>query len=136
MTVSATEKLDSIHPGEILKEEFLMPMNISQHRLAKSIGVDSGRIHSIVQGDRDITAETALLLSRYFGNSAEFWIGLQTQYDLETAEDRIAQKLELVKPFFGGVVYIPRPHIFDSIPQFLFAAIAFSVLNSMAKKKR
>ena len=80
------ERLAPVHPGEILNEEFLLPMNITQYRLAKAIGVDARRIHSIVHGERSITAETALLLSRFFGNSAEFWMGLQSQYDLEAAE--------------------------------------------------
>ena len=80
------ERLAPVHPGEILNEEFLLPMNITQYRLAKAIGVDARRIHSIVHGERSITAESALLLSRFFGNSAEFWMGLQNQYDLEAAE--------------------------------------------------
>ena len=91
-----TEKLPPIHPGEILNEEFLRPMNITQYRLAKSIGVDARRIHAIIHGERAITAETALLFSRFFGNSAAFWMRLQTQYDLETTEDRLAGKLDLV----------------------------------------
>ena len=90
------ERLPPIHPGEILDEEFLQPMNISQYRLAKAIGVDARRIHAIVHGERSITAETALLFSRYFGNSAGFWMGLQSQYDLETAEDQLADKLSAV----------------------------------------
>ncbi len=93
-----TEKHPPIHPGEILNEEFLLPLNISQYRLAKSIGVDPRRIHAIVHGERTITAETALLLSRYFGNSARFWMGLQNQYDLETAADRLAEKLATIQP--------------------------------------
>ena len=96
-TASKTEKLPPIHPGEILNEEFLMPMGITQYRLAKSIGVDARRIHAIVHGQRSITAETALLFSRFFGNSAEFWMGLQSQFDLETAEDRLSHKLDGVK---------------------------------------
>ena len=71
-------------------------MNITQYRLAKAIGVDARRIHSIVHGERSITAETALLLSRFFGNSAAFWMGLQSQYDLEVAEDRLADRLRTV----------------------------------------
>ncbi len=71
-------------------------MNITQYRLAKSIEVDARRIHAIIHGQRAITAETALLLSRFFGNSAGFWMGLQTQYDLEKAEDRLGGRLELV----------------------------------------
>ena len=66
-------------------------MKITQYRLAKAIGVDSRRIHAIVRGQRSITAETALLLSRFFGNSAQFWMGLQSQYDLETAEDQLTR---------------------------------------------
>ena len=81
---SASEKLPPIHPGEILNEEFLRPMNITRSRLAEAIGVDPRRIHAIVQGQRSITAETALQLSRFFGNSAQFWMGLQSQYELET----------------------------------------------------
>ncbi|MDE2686650.1 MAG: HigA family addiction module antitoxin [Chloroflexota bacterium] len=98
-TASKTEKLPPIHPGEILDEEFLQPMGITQYRLAKSIGVDARRIHAIVHGQRSITAETALLFSRFFENSAEFWMGLQSQYDLETAEDRLSQRLDSVKAF-------------------------------------
>ena len=95
-TANSPEKLPPIHPGEILNEEFLLPMNITQYRLATSIGVDTRRIHSIVHGERSITAETALLLSRFFGNSAEFWMGLQAQYDLEITEDRISRRLGMV----------------------------------------
>ena len=89
----ARKKLTAIRPGEILNEEFLLPMNISQYRLAKSIGVNPRRIHAIVHGERSITAETALLLSRFFGNSREFWMGLQSQYDLDMAEDRLGERL-------------------------------------------
>ena len=71
-------------------------MNVTQYRLAKSIGVDARRIHAIIHGERAITAETALLLSRFFGNSAAFWMGLQNQYDLETAEGQLAERLETV----------------------------------------
>ena len=99
MATQTIDRMASIHPGEILNEEFLAPMNITQYRLAKAIGVDPRRVHAIVHGERAITAETALLLSRFFGNSAEFWIGLQSQYDLETAQDRIASKLDMVTPY-------------------------------------
>ena len=87
-------KLPPIHPGEILSEDFLVPMGITKYRLAKAIGVDPTRIHSIVCGARSITAETALLFSRFFGNSAQFWMGLQTQYDLERAEDDLIERLD------------------------------------------
>ena len=95
-TPGRPEKLPPIHPGEILNEEFLRPMNVTQYRLTKSIGVDARRIHAIIHGERAITAETALLLSRFFGNSAAFWVGLQTQYDLESAADRLAGRLDMV----------------------------------------
>ena len=85
--------LPPIHPGEILKEEFLSPLKITQYRLAQAIGVDARRIHAIIHGQRSITAETALLFSRFFGNSPEFWMGLQSQYDLEREQDRLADRL-------------------------------------------
>ncbi len=91
------ESLPPIHPGEILNEEFLLPMKITQYRLAKAIGVDARRIHSIVHGQRSITAETALLLARFFGNSPAFWMGVQTQYDLEVAGERLSHRLGGVK---------------------------------------
>ncbi len=93
------KKLSSIHPGEILSQEFLLPMNLTQYRLANAIGVDARRIHSIVHRERSITAETALLFSRFFGNSAEFWMGLQSQYDLEVTEDRLSQRLDKVAAY-------------------------------------
>ncbi len=91
-----------IHPGEILDQEFLQPLDITPYRLAKAIGVDARRIHGIVRAQRSITAETALLFSRFFGNSAEFWMELQNQYDLETAEDRLSQRLDLVVAYSSG----------------------------------
>ena len=93
---SIAAKLPPIHPGEILNEEFLGPFSISQYRLAKSIGVDARRIHAIVHGQRAVTADTALLLGRFFGNSPAFWMGLQNQYDLETATDSLADRLDQV----------------------------------------
>ena len=95
-TADSLEKLPPIHPGEILEEEFLRPMNITQYRLAKAIGVDSQRVHAIVNGEQGISAETALLFSRFFGNSAGFWMGLQSQYDLETTEELLAERLSRV----------------------------------------
>ena len=90
--IASLNKFPPIHPGEILEEEFLRPMNITQYRLAKSIGVDARRVHAIVNGERSISAETALLFSRFFGNSAEFWMSLQSQYDLEVVKERLGQK--------------------------------------------
>jgi len=86
-------ELTPIHPGEILNKEFLEHMGMSQYRLAKDIGVDARRIHAIVNGERSITAETALQLSKYFGTSAEFWAGIQSQYDLEREQDRLERKV-------------------------------------------
>ena len=97
-TARGSKKLPPIHPGRILDEEFLGPMHVTQYRLAKTIGVDPRRIHAIVRGERAITAETALLLSRFFGNSAGFWMGLQSQYDLEREQDRLADRIERIPP--------------------------------------
>lgn len=87
------KKLDPIHPGEILLEEFLVPMGISQYRLAKDISVSARRINEIVHGKRSISADTALRLSRYFGTSERFWMNLQTRYDLEVEKDRLGARL-------------------------------------------
>ena len=89
-----TRKLKPIHPGEILKEEFLKPMGISEYRLAKDISVPPRRINEIVHGKRAITADTALRFSKFFGTSAEFWINLQTHYDLEVQQDLLANRLK------------------------------------------
>jgi addiction module HigA family antidote len=88
------EKLSPIHPGEVLLDEFIKPMGLSQNRLAIDIGVDARRINEIVLGKRSITADTALRLARFFGNSPQFWMGLQTQYDLDVAEDTLGKRLE------------------------------------------
>lgn len=87
-------RLPLIHPGEILAEEFLKPMNISQYRLAKEINVPARRINEIVHGTRSITADTALRLSRFFGMSDFFWINLQAQYDVEAEKDHLQGRLE------------------------------------------
>ncbi len=83
-----------IHPGEILREEFLIPMEISQYRLAKDIGVPPMRISKIVREQRGISADTALRLARYFGMSVEFWMGIQTHYTVEMAKMGLANRLE------------------------------------------
>ena len=89
-----TNKLAPIHPGEILLEEFLEPMNISQYRLAKDINVPPRRINEIVLGKRSITPDTALRLSLYFGLSERFWMNLQTRYDLEIEKDKLENRLK------------------------------------------
>ncbi len=88
------EKLAPIHPGEILMEEFLRPLSISQYRLAKDINVPARRINEIVQGKRSISADTALRLSRYFNLSERFWLNLQARYDLEVEKDKLNGRIE------------------------------------------
>jgi len=90
-------KLKPIHPGEILMEEFLKPLNVSQYRLAMDIDVSPRRINEIVLGKRGITAGTALRLAHYFGISPQFWMNLQAKYDLQTEEDRMGTKVKNLK---------------------------------------
>lgn len=87
-------KLSPVHPGEILAEEFLSPLEISQYRLAKDISVPPRRINEIVHGKRAVTADTALRLARYFGTSERFWLNLQAHFDLEVEKDRLGDRLE------------------------------------------
>ena len=89
-----TRKIAPIHPGEILMEEFLKPMGVSQYRLAKDIHVPARRINEIVHGKRSITADTALRLSRYFNLSERFWLNLQARYDLEVEKDKLNGRIE------------------------------------------
>lgn len=87
------QKIDPVHPGEVLFEEFLNPLGISQYRLAKEISVPPRRINEIVHHTRGISADTALRLSRYFGTSERFWLNLQAQYDLDIERDRLGERL-------------------------------------------
>ncbi|MCR4320506.1 MAG: HigA family addiction module antitoxin [Candidatus Brocadiaceae bacterium] len=98
------KKIPPIHPGEILFEEFLKPMNISQYKLAKDINVPARRINEIVQGKRAITANTALRLGHYFGMSPQFWINLQAHYDLEVESDKLAGQLKREVRVYEGAV--------------------------------
>lgn len=88
------KKLDPVHPGEVLLKEFLTPLELSQYRLAHAISVPPRRINEIVHGNRAISADTALRLSRFFGTSAQFWLNLQARYDLETERDRLGARLQ------------------------------------------
>ena len=88
------EKLHPVHPGEVLIEEFLKPMELSQNRLSLNIGVHPRRINEIVLGKRRISADTALRLARYFGTSPQFWLGLQNDYDLDLAADALGDRLD------------------------------------------
>lgn len=91
--------LKNIHPGEILKEEFLRPMSISVYRLSEETGLSQTRLGQIIKGKRNITAETALKLGRFFSAPAEFWMNLQTIYDIEEAEKRYRKDIESIHPF-------------------------------------
>jgi addiction module HigA family antidote len=93
------KKLKNIHPGEILQEEFLIPLGVSAYKLSKDIGIPQTRISEIIKGNRRITADTALRLSRYFGNSAKFWLGLQDDFDIEEEEQIKFKELESIEHF-------------------------------------
>ena len=88
------ERLDPVHPGAILLEDFMKPLGLSQYRVAHDIGVPSLRINQIVHGKRGVSADTAMRLARYFSTSAEVWMRLQARYDLEVAERKLAQKID------------------------------------------
>ncbi len=88
------KKIPPLHPGEVLFEEFLKPMNISQNQLGRGLGVSARRINEIVHGKRSVTADTALRLARYFSNSPQFWLGLQMDYDLDVETDRLSSRIE------------------------------------------
>ena len=94
-----TETLNNIHPGEILKEEFLIPMNISAYSLAKEIKIPQSRISAIVQCKRAVTADTAIRLSRFFGTTPDFWLNLQSMYDIEEEERRNSAEFDTIKRY-------------------------------------
>ena len=96
------EKLKNIHPGEILQEEFLKPMEISAYRLAKETFIPQTRISEIIKGNRRITADTALRLSKFFGTTAKFWLGLQDDYDLEKEKENKGKEINDIKPIEGN----------------------------------
>lgn len=92
-----TNSLNNVHPGEILLEEFLVPMNISAYKLAKTVGIPQTRVSEIIHGRRSITADTALRFSRFFGTSAAFWLNLQMMYDIEEVERAKKEELDAIK---------------------------------------
>lgn len=96
------KKLKNIHPGEVLNEEFLIPLDLSAYKLSKDIGIPQTRISEILKGNRRITADTALRLSRYFGNSAKFWLGLQDDFDIEEEEQLKFKELDSIEQFQGN----------------------------------
>lgn len=91
------KKLKNIHPGEVLSEEFLIPLGLSAYRLSKDVGIPQTRVSEILKGNRRITADTALRLSRYFGNSAKFWLGLQDDFDIEEEEQSKLKELDSIE---------------------------------------
>ncbi len=93
------KKLKNIHPGEILQEEFLVPLGLSAYKLSKDVGVPQTRVSEIIKGNRRITADTALRLSKYFGNSAKFWLGLQDDFDIEEEEQLNSKELNLIEHY-------------------------------------
>jgi addiction module HigA family antidote len=93
------KRLKNIHPGEILQEDFLTPLEITAYKLSKDIGIPQTRISEILKGNRRITADTALRLSKYFGNSAKFWLGLQDDYDIEEEQQLKSKELNLIKHY-------------------------------------
>lgn len=95
------KKLKNIHPGEILNEEFLVPLGISAYKLAKDTAIPQTRISAIVKGNRRITADTALRLSKYFGNSAKFWLGLQDDFDIEEENNLLRNELNSIQQYSG-----------------------------------
>ncbi len=95
-------KIANIHPGEILNEEFLLPLGISAYRLAKETFIPQTRVSEILKGNRRITADTALRLSKFFGNNPRFWLGLQNDYDLEEEETQKEKELNEIKPIQGN----------------------------------
>ena len=91
-------KLPPIHPGEVLREDFLRPMHLTPYAVARACGVPRTRIERLARGETPVTADTALRLSRYFGTTPQFWMGMQTQYDLERAEDQARAELRRIEP--------------------------------------
>jgi antitoxin HigA-1 len=102
--MSAVKKLKNIHPGEVLQEEFLLPLHISAYRLAKDTSIPQTRISEIIKGNRRITADTALRLSRYFGTTPKFWLGLQDDYDLEEEVNFKDEELNNIRHYAADVV--------------------------------
>ena len=97
-TTETNSKHAPVHPGEVLMEDFIEGFGITQNKLAVAIGVPPRRINEIVHGKRAVTADTALRLGKYFGVSAQFWLNLQTQYDLDMAEDRLSMQIDAITP--------------------------------------
>ena len=102
-------RLKPVHPGEVLLEDFLKPLGLSQYRLAKGIGVPPRRINEIAHGTRSVSADTALRLARFFGTSERFWLNLQTGYDLEVERERLAPRLDKEVATMGSPLLVREP---------------------------
>ncbi len=96
------KRIHNIHPGEILSKEFLTPLGVSAYRLSKDTGIPQSRISAILKGNRRVTADTALRLAKYFGNSAKFWLGLQDDFDIEEENQNLKNTLSSIKQFTGN----------------------------------
>ena len=96
------KRLKNIHPGEVLQEEFLIPLGLSAYKLSKDVGIPQTRISEILKGNRRITADTALRLSKYFGNSAKFWLGLQDDFDIEEEEQAKSEEFDSIEQFHNN----------------------------------
>ena len=96
------KKLKNVHPGEVLQEEFLVPLKLSAYRLSKDVGIPQTRVSEIIKGNRRITADTALRLSKYFGNSAKFWLGIQDDFDIEEEQQLKASELKSIQHYQGN----------------------------------
>jgi addiction module HigA family antidote len=107
MEEKAVTRLANVHPGEVLLEEFLRPMGITAYRLAKETGVPQTRISQVIRGKRGVSAETALRLARFFGTTAQFWLGLQNDYDLEESERALHKDLQRIRTWTGSTVSSP-----------------------------
>ncbi|GEL24486.1 hypothetical protein PSU4_34400 [Pseudonocardia sulfidoxydans NBRC 16205] len=115
--MTTTDKIAPIHPGEVLMEDFIEGFGITQNKLAVSIGVPPRRINEIVHGKRGITADTALRLARYFGTSAEFWINLQSRYELDRAEDIAGEQIASITPIAGRVNCLISTPCWSALPR-------------------
>ena len=97
-TTESVDRIEPIHPGEVLMEDFIKGFGVTQHRVAVAIGVPPRRINEIVHGSRRVSADAALRLGRYFGTSAQFWLNLQSRYDIDVAQDGLAEQIEAITP--------------------------------------
>jgi addiction module HigA family antidote len=123
------DRLPNIHPGEVIQEEFLIPLGMSKYRLAQGLGITPSAVGEILAGRRSVTAATALRLSRFLGCSPEFWMGLQAQYDLEEARRDLGEALDRIQPY-------PRPDLETEAARALAAQIAHEEAEALARRRQ